>query len=266
MDAFNKKVSYSIVLRVIAIILFVETSIMFFLYYLIPQRYILIAIFLDPLLLSIISAPLIYLLIIKPYVTKNAMLCISVVRNAIAIVESREPFTSGHMRRVANLSRLIAKKLNLSVKSIDDIYYAALVHDLGKIHIPVEVLIYPGKLEPEAFALIKTHSIAGFDILNKNELPWPLAEVAIQHHERLDGSGYPYGLKGDAILLEAQIVAVADVYDAVISERPYRFARNSEAALEILIAEAGIRLNEKAVKACIELVRTGEYKGKRSSK
>lgn len=260
MDALNKKIANTIVWNVIAIILFVETCIMLFLYSLNIHAYPLLTAFLDPLLLSIISGPVIYLFIIKPYVTKNTQLCASVVHNAIAIVESREPYTSGHMRRVANLSRLIAKRLNLSAKMIDDVFYAALVHDLGKIHIPVEILIYPGKLEPEAFSLVKIHSKAGFDILTNNELPWPLAEVAIQHHERLDGSGYPNGLKGDAILLEAQIVAVADVYDAVTSTRPYRSALNSDIALEILIADAGIRLNVKAVRACVELVRSGDYK------
>lgn len=261
MDGFNKKIAYNIVLYVLAIIVAVELCIMLFFEYLNINGYPLLIAIIDPLMLSIISAPIIYILIIKPYIIKNTLLNISVVQTAVTIVESHDPYTSGHMKRVANLSMLIAMKLNLPAKMVENIFYSGLIHDLGKIHIPAEILIYPGKLEKEAFALIMTHSKAGFDILKENDLPWPLAEVALQHHERLDGSGYPNGLKGNEILIEAQIVAIADVFDAIISQRPYRSAGTPEDALELLIAEKGIKFNDNAVKACVELVRSGEYDG-----
>ena len=137
-------------------------------------------------------------------------------------VEMRDAYTAGHQRRVAMISEAIAKEMGLSTDRVHGLRLASTLHDVGKINIPADILSKPGKLSRVEYELIKTHPQTGYDILKSVEFPWPVADMVLQHHERLDGSGYPNGLKGDAILLEARIMAVADVLEAMISHRPYR--------------------------------------------
>lgn len=137
-----------------------------------------------------------------------------------AVVELRDPYTAGHQRRVAEISCELAEALGLSKERIVGLRIAALLHDVGKIIVPAEILNKPGPLSMTEMALVKVQ--AGHDILKKINFPWPVAEIVLQHHERLDGSGYPRGLKGDAIMLESRILGVADVVEAMASHRPYR--------------------------------------------
>ncbi|MCF6290010.1 MAG: HD domain-containing protein [Desulfobacterales bacterium] len=149
-------------------------------------------------------------------------------------VEARDAYTAGHQKRTTNIARCIAQEMGLSEEQIDGIRMAGVVHDLGKISIPAEILSKPGKINEVEFSLIKNHPLAGFEILKEIEFQRPVAQIVLQHHERMDGSGYPYGLKGEDILLEARIIAVADVIEAMASHRPYRAAIGlKEAMIEI---------------------------------
>lgn len=172
-------------------------------------------------------------------------------------VESRDPYTAGHEQNVANLAREIAKKMNLSEDQIDGVYYGGVVHDIGKISVPAEILSFPGKLEPEQMALIRMHPKTAFQILNTIEFPWPLAQIVYQHHERIDGSGYPQGLKDDEILLEAKILAVADVVESMYSHRPYRPALGIEPALDEITKNRGKIYDPNVVDACKSLIAEG---------
>ena len=147
------------------------------------------------------------------------------------IVEARDPYTSGHQKRVADISVKIAQELGLPEEQIRGIYMAGIIHDVGKIQVPAEILSKPGKLSKLEFDLIKTHPKVGFDLLKGIEFPWPIAQVIYQHHERVDGSGYPRKLKGERILLEAKIIGIADVIEAITSHRPYRAALGMDVAL-----------------------------------
>jgi len=172
------------------------------------------------------------------------------------IVEASDPYTSGHQRRVAQLAVAIGRQMGLPEEScIALIRTAAVIHDIGKTTVPSEILSKPGRLTPEEFGLIKTHSQIGYDIIKRARLPDPVAEVVLQHHERLDGSGYPQGLSGDDILPEAQILAVADVVEAMFSHRPYRPALGIEAALDELSAGSGTRYYPDVVAACMAVFR-----------
>jgi len=170
-------------------------------------------------------------------------------------VETRDPYTAGHQKRVAQLSHAIAGELGLSEQVIRGIYLAALVHDIGKIHIPIGILINPRKLTPTEFSIIKTHAQIGFDILKTIEFPWPIADIVLQHHERMNGSGYPRGIKDDKILDESRILAVADVVEAMASHRPYRPALGIESALDEISKNKGTLYDVKVVEACIVLFR-----------
>jgi PAS domain S-box-containing protein len=179
---------------------------------------------------------------------------------AISItVEMKDPYTSGHQRRVADLARSIAKEMGLSEDRQDFIFTASTIHDIGKIAIPAEILSKPTKLIDLEFNLIKTHSQSGYDILKDIEFPWPVADVVLQHHERMDGSGYPQGLKGDDILLEARILAIADVVEAITFHRPYRPAIGINLALEEISRNKGILYDAEAVDACLKLFREKGY-------
>jgi PAS domain S-box-containing protein/putative nucleotidyltransferase with HDIG domain len=167
--------------------------------------------------------------------------------------EVKDPYTSGHQRRVAALAAAIAREMGMPGAFVSGVEKAALVHDLGKIEVPAELLSRPGRLSPFEFRLVQMHAEAGYRILSKIHLPWPLAEIVYQHHERLDGSGYPRGLKGTEILPEARVIAVADIVEAVCSHRPYRPARSLEEALAAVREGSGRTLDEKAVKACLRL-------------
>jgi HD-GYP domain-containing protein (c-di-GMP phosphodiesterase class II) len=170
-------------------------------------------------------------------------------------VESKDPYTAGHQQRVSNLARTIAQEMGLANDQVEAIRMAGVVHDLGKISVPSEILSKPTKLTDLEFSLIKGHSQTSYDILKDIDFPWPIALIALQHHERMDGSGYPSGLKGDQILLEAQILMVADVVEAIASHRPYRPALGIEVALDEILKNKGKLYNPAAVDACVRLFR-----------
>ena len=173
--------------------------------------------------------------------------------------EARDPYTAGHQRRVADLSRAIAQKMGLPPDQVDGIRMAGSIHDLGKIYIPFEILNKPGKIRANEFELIKSHPQVGYDILKTIDFPWPVAQIELQHHERLDGSGYPFGLKGDEILLESRILAVADVVESMSSHRPYRPALGIEKALAEIKAGRGTTFDVRVVDACMALFEEDGY-------
>lgn len=170
------------------------------------------------------------------------------------IQEARDPYTTGHQLRVAALAQEIAKEMYLPEEWIRGIHVAALIHDIGKIYVPAEILSRPSKLTTSEFALVKTHPSVGYDILKTIEFPWPIADVVLQHHERLDGSGYPRGLDTGNILLEAQILAVADVVEAMSSHRPYRPAHSLETTLEEISKNKGRLYEPDVVDSCLWLI------------
>ena len=177
-----------------------------------------------------------------------------------ATVEMRDPYTAGHQRRVAQLAVEMAREIGLPEEQTHGLRLASIVHDLGKIHIPAEILSKPAKLSEIEYSLIQTHPQAGHDILAGINFPWPIAQTVLQHHERLDGSGYPQGLKGDAIITEARILAVADVVEAMSSHRPYRPGLGIDAALEEIERYRGVKYCATVVDACIRLFRQKHYK------
>jgi HD-GYP domain-containing protein (c-di-GMP phosphodiesterase class II) len=168
-------------------------------------------------------------------------------------VEMRDPYTAGHQRRVGQLAVAIARELGLPEEMNRGIELAASIHDLGKISVPAEILSKPGKLSSIEMLLLKNHPQAGYDILKDVQFPWPLASTVLQHHERLDGSGYPQGLKGEQILLESRILAVADVVEAMASHRPYRAALGIASALEEIERGRGTAYDAAVVGACARL-------------
>ncbi len=170
-------------------------------------------------------------------------------------VEVRDPCTSGHQRRVANLARAIAEEMGMGKDSVEGIHMAGLIHDLGKISVPAEILSKPTKLTQIEFGLIRIHAQAGYDILKEIEFPGPVAKVVYQHHERLDGSGYPAGLKGAEICPEAQVLAVADVVEAIASHRPYRPAKSIDSALEEIAGSRAVLYAPEVADACLRLFR-----------
>jgi PAS domain S-box-containing protein len=170
-------------------------------------------------------------------------------------IEMRDPYTAGHQRRVAKLAAAIGGELGLPEDRIRGIFLAGLIHDVGKINIPAEILSKPGKLTPLEMQFIRTHPQAGYDIVKGIEFPWPIAEAILQHHERLDGSGYPRGLATEAVIVEARILAVADVTEAMTAHRPYRPALGLDAALAEIETGKGRLYDPAAVDACIALFR-----------
>ena len=168
-------------------------------------------------------------------------------------VETRDPYTAGHQRRATNLARAIATEIGLSEAQVDGIRMAGVVHDLGKISVPTEVLTKPGRLTKIEFNLVKAHPQVGYDILNRIGFPRPLTQIVLQHHERMDGSGYPSGLSGEEILLEARILAVADVVEAMSSHRPYRQALGIDKALEEISRNRGVLYDPEVVDACLKV-------------
>ncbi len=176
-----------------------------------------------------------------------------------SIVEMRDPYTSGHQARVAAIAKDIARQMGLPDEQMHAIHLAGLVHDLGKIRIPAELLSKPSRLNDLEYSLIKMHPQAGYDILKGVDFSWPIAEMVLQHHERLDGSGYPRGLKGEEILLGARILIVADVVEAMSSHRPYRPGLGIEAALNEIMRERGKLYDPQVVDACVALFREKDY-------
>ena len=175
-------------------------------------------------------------------------------------LESRDQYTAGHQRRVADLACAIAKEMGLPEQTVEGIRFAALLHDIGKIYVPSEILNKHGRLDEIEYMLIKKHPQVGYDILKSIDFPWPIAEIVYQHHEKLDGSGYPRGLKNGEILLEARIISVADVMEAMTVDRPYKIGLVIDAALEELINKRGILFDEHVVDACVRLFQEKQYR------
>ncbi|MCJ7546002.1 MAG: PAS domain-containing protein [Deltaproteobacteria bacterium] len=174
--------------------------------------------------------------------------------NALAsTIEMRDSYTAGHQRRVTMLACAIAEEMGLTDEQFDGLRLAGLVHDIGKITVPAEILSRPGRISDAEFNIIKTHAQAGYNVLKDIEFPWPVAQIVLQHHERLDGSGYPQGLKDGGIMLEARILAVADVVEAMASHRPYRPALGIEAALEEITKNRGVLYDPEVADICARL-------------
>ena len=169
------------------------------------------------------------------------------------IVETRDPYTAGHQQRVANLACAIATEMGLSKDQIDGIRMAGAIHDIGKLYVPAEILSKPTKLSDAEMEMVKSHPQVGYDILKGIEFPWPVAEMILQHHERMLGDGYPAGLRGEEILIEARILAVADVVEAMSSHRPYRPALGIKKALEEISTYRGHYYDPVVADACVEL-------------
>jgi HD-GYP domain-containing protein (c-di-GMP phosphodiesterase class II) len=198
---------------------------------------------------------------------KEARLNLDKLRNAMegivqaisTTVEMRDPYTAGHQQRVADLACAIAEAMALPDDEIYGLRMASVIHDLGKIMIPSEILSKPGQLNPLEYELIKNHVQAGYDILKSIEFPWPLADIILQHHERMDGSGYPNGLKGDEIMLAARILSVSDVFETIASHRPYRPSLGLPFALNELRENRGKLYDNQVVDVCLSLVEDGTF-------
>jgi len=173
-------------------------------------------------------------------------------------VETRDPYTAGHQRRTADIARCIAREMGLPGEQVDGIRMAGAIHDLGKISVPAEILSKPGKIGALEFSLIKHHPQTGYDILTGIDFNWPVAEIVKQHHERMNGSGYPYGLSGEDILLEARVIGVADVIEAMSSHRPYRPAMGVDKAFEEIQKNRGVLYDPCVVDATVHLFRNKE--------
>lgn len=172
-------------------------------------------------------------------------------------VELRDPYTGGHQRRVADLACQIAAKMGLSENRIHGVRLGAMIHDIGKIGVPAEILSKPSKLTPVEMQLVREHAAMGYNILKDIQFPWPIAEIAHQHHERMDGSGYPNRLRGEQIILEARIVAVADVVESIVSHRPYRPTLGLQAAIDEISNHRGTLYDAKIVDACLAVLKSG---------
>jgi HD-GYP domain-containing protein (c-di-GMP phosphodiesterase class II) len=170
-------------------------------------------------------------------------------------IEKRDPYTAGHQRRVTKLCRAIATHMDFDWERIQGLRMAAAIHDLGKINVPSAILNKPGPISEHELAIIQMHPHTAYEILKDIQFPWPLAETIYQHHERLDGSGYPRQLNGESILLEARILAVADVVESITSFRPYRPELGMEAALAEIESNKGVLYDFSVVEICVALVK-----------
>ena len=195
--------------------------------------------------------------------------------NALAVtIEMRDPYTAGHQQRVTQLACAIAEEIALPGEQIEGLHVAGSLHDMGKILVPAEILNKPGRLTESEIGQVKTHPQtghdilmgfikghpqAGYDILKEIDFPWPVAQIVLQHHERMDGSGYPKGIQGDELLLEARILAVADVVEAMSSHRPYRPALGTEKALEEIAQNSSFLYDPNVVDACIRLFKDKKF-------
>jgi len=176
-----------------------------------------------------------------------------IIHTVALTVETRDPYTAGHQKRVAKLASAIAKEMAFTEEQVEGIFMAGIIHDLGKISVPADILTKPTRLTENEFNLIKDHSQIGYNILKNIDFPWPIAQIVLQHHERMDGSGYPQGLSGEDILFEARILGVADVVEAMSSHRPYRPALGIDKALEEIKKNKGIFYDPKAADVCLKL-------------
>lgn len=182
-----------------------------------------------------------------------------IVNTLVSLVEIRDPYTAGHQRRVACLASEIAKKMKLSDDQLEEIRIASMVHDIGKMYVPAEILSKPGKLSEHEFNIIKSHPLAGYDILKNVDFPWSVSQIVLQHHEREDGSGYPHGLESNEILAEAKIIAVSDVVEAMSSHRPYRSSLGIDMALKEIKENKGKLYDPYVVDACLEVFRKDKF-------
>ena len=176
------------------------------------------------------------------------------IQTLVSAIEMGDPYTAGHQRRVAQVACAIAGEMGLPGEQVEGIRMAGLIHDIGKITVPAQILNRPGRLSDLENSFIKTHPQVGYDILKTIEFPWPVARIVLQHHERMNGSGYPEGLSGDEILIEARIIAVADVVEAMSSHRPYRPALGVDKALEEISQNKGLLYDPESVDACLKLL------------
>jgi len=174
-------------------------------------------------------------------------------------LELRDPYMAGHQQRVSSLAVAIAQEMNLPWEKLEGLRFAGIIHDIGKIAAPAEIMAKPSRLTKTEFQIVKDHPRIGYEMVKDIAFPWPVAHIILQHHERLDGSGYPEGLVGDAILTEARILAVADVVEALCSLRPYRPALGIEKGLEEIRKGRGLRYDTRAVDACMKLFREGRF-------
>ncbi len=184
---------------------------------------------------------------------------VETIRAVAMTVEKRDPYTAGHQYRVAQLSVAIGRELGMDEDRLEGLRLGAMIHDIGKIYVPAEILNRPGRLSKAEFEIIKSHSEVGFDIIKDVKFPWPVADMVIQHHERMDGSGYPQGLQGEEIILEARILSVADVVEAITAHRPYRPAVGLEQGLAEIENNRGTRYDPQVVDACLSLIREGRF-------
>jgi PAS domain S-box-containing protein len=192
---------------------------------------------------------------LKAYVSKLELAVLGTVQVASSMVEMRDPYTAGHERRVGEIAAAIGRKMKLDSHRIEGLRIIGQVHDIGKIGIPAEILSKPGRLSRSEMDLIREHSQKGYEILKTVEYPWPIADAVLQHHERMDGSGYPQGLSGDEIVIEARIMAVADTIEAMSAHRPYRAGLGLDAALNEIERGNGIQYDPESAEACLQLFR-----------
>ena len=196
---------------------------------------------------------------IRRYTEQLEHTFIQTVGLATNLVEMRDPYTAGHEQRVAEISVAIGKEMGLTEDQLEGLRVGGHLHDVGKITVPAEILVKPSRLTANEYAIMKEHPQAGYDVLKGVDFPWPVALIAFQHHERMDGSGYPQGLKGDAIILEARITAVADVVESMASHRPYRAGLGIDAALAEIERGSGTAYDPKVVDICLRLFREKGY-------
>ncbi len=181
------------------------------------------------------------------------------VKSLASAISLKDPYTAGHQDRVADLSRAVAERIGLDAGQVKAVHVAGILHDIGKISVPSEILSKPTRLKPAEMDLVRDHPRSGHEIIAGVNFPWPIAEIILQHHERLDGSGYPQGIKGNEILPAAKIIAVADVVEAMMSHRPYRAALGLEMALGEISGRRGILYDPVVVDACVELFAGGGF-------
>lgn len=196
---------------------------------------------------------------LKKSVKKLRKILRGTVKTLASIVEARDPYTAGHQQRVARLARAIAAAMGLPKEQVHAVYMASIIHDIGKIYIPAEILSTPRKLTSTEMSLIRMHSRHGYEIIRTVEFPWPIDKIVLQHHERLNGSGYPDNLKGKEVAIEARVLAVADVVEAMASHRPYRPALGIDRALDEISQNRGVLYDPYAVDACLDLFQNEKF-------
>lgn len=194
------------------------------------------------------------------YLQRSRQAMQNIVAAIARTLEMRDPYTAGHQQRVTTLAQAIAAEMGLDEQIVEGLYFGAMIHDIGKIAVPAEILSKPGRLTSLEYQLIQQHPATGLSIVEDIDFPWPVAEMVVQHHERLDGSGYPEQMTGDTITLEARILAVADVVEAMASHRPYRASLGMDAALTEIEAGSGTRYDPAVVAACVRVVRANDMK------